>query len=339
MNSTQEAVIFYFSGTGNSRRIASWFSDLYHEKGIDCRMFDIAETGYSVMENIDSGSIIGIISSVHGFNFPKIMLDFIRNFPKGKNRLLLMNTRAGMKIGKIVTPGLTGIAFMVSSVILRNKGYEIIGQIPFDMPSNWISIHPALRKKSVDFICEKNRFRIRKHFERLYVGKKDFSSRKDIIQDIIISPVALAYYFVGRYFLAKSYYASHKCIYCGFCIGQCPVNAIKTIDKRPFWTYRCESCMKCMNRCPVDAIETTHGLWVIVIYAVSVACTFFFYEWLPVCLQHWTIRFLLFSILLVGFIGIFYRIQQLLLRNKTIAKIISYTSLTYYKIWGRYRCK
>ena len=85
-----------------------------------------------------------------------------------------MNTRAGMKIGRFVTPGLTGIAFMLSSLILKKKGYRIVGQIPFDMPSNWISIHPALNENTVNFIHEENYKRATKHFNRLFSGESDF---------------------------------------------------------------------------------------------------------------------------------------------------------------------
>jgi predicted N-acetyltransferase YhbS/Pyruvate/2-oxoacid:ferredoxin oxidoreductase delta subunit len=253
------------------------------------------------------------------------VLDFIRRFPDGKNRAVLMNTRGGVRIGRIVTPGLTGIAFILSSIILRKKGYKIIGQIPFDMPSNWISIHPALHKKSVEFIFEKNYEHAKKHFEKLYAGKTDFSARKDIVQDILIFPVAIAYYFVGRYFLAKSFYASYKCTNCNLCVKECPVKAIETIDQRPFWTFKCESCMKCINHCPARAIEITHGLWVAVL--------------LPCLVLHWSVAFLIYSVLLLGLIVLLYKIQHHLLKNRILAKIISFTSMTYYKFWGRYRNK
>jgi hypothetical protein len=55
---------------------------------------------------------------------PAIMLKFIRRFPKWKNKVVLMNTRAGMLIGKFITPGLTGIAFYLSALILFLKGFQ-----------------------------------------------------------------------------------------------------------------------------------------------------------------------------------------------------------------------
>jgi Pyruvate/2-oxoacid:ferredoxin oxidoreductase delta subunit len=330
--------IFYFSGTGNAKQVASWFSELAIERNIDCQLFDIAKADFKSTDYINSEDFLIIIAPIHGFNFPKIALDFIRRLPNGKNRVVLMNTRGGLRIGRLVTPGLTGIAFMLSSFILRKKGYKIIGQIPFDMPSNWISIHPALSEKSVIIISGKNHERVKKHFEKLYAGKTDFPARKEIVQNILISPVSVAYYFGGKYFFAKSYYASSKCNHCNLCIKECPVNAIKTVNQRPYWTLKCQSCMKCMNICPASAIETTHGLWIVTCY-VSAIITPIITVLLPSSVHHWLVTFLIFNVFFWGLIALLYKAQHCLLKNRILAKIILFTSFTYYKFWGRYHCK
>lgn len=337
MSMIQDILIFYFSGTGNSKRIALWFSELAIDKGISCDIVDISNVNSRSWQKMNPDCLIVIISPIHGFNFPKITLDFIRLFPFGNNRIRLMNTRGSVKIGKWITPGLTGIAFMLSTLILKRKGYRIIGEIPFDMPSNWISIHPAIRGKMAQFIFDKNYYRVKKYFEKIYAGKNNFASRKDIIQDVFIFPVSFAYYLIGRFFLAKSYYASYKCTNCNLCIKQCPVKAIKKVNKRPYWTLKCESCMKCMNNCPVNAIETPHGLLVIVIYITSIVCTYIFYNLLPESMQFWIVKFILLNTILMGLLCVCYRIQQFELKNRIIAKIISLTSLTHYKFWGRYK--
>jgi len=334
MGKFEKAIIFYFSGTGNARMIASWFSKFAIENEVYCRIFDITSEGYIYLKEIDSDALIVFISPVHGFNYPKITLDFIRSFPKGNNSVVLMNTRAGMKVGKMVIPGLTGIAFFLSSFILKRKGYKTIGQIPFDMPSNWLSIHPALRKKAIEFIYEKNYHRVKKHFKILYSEETDFASNKDIIQDLLISPIALIYYLAGRYFLAKSYYASNKCNNCHLCIKQCPVQAIRLINARPFWSFKCESCMKCMNNCPSRAIEVAHGLWLVLIVLASTTGSFLFRDWLP---NTWIVRFLFFNLIFFILLLVLYRVQHWILNNKLIAQIISLTSLTHYKCWGRYK--
>lgn len=202
MNISQKIIVFYFSGTGNARQIALWLSEFTASKDIRCQIYDIAEINIRTLGAISDNTAIGFISPVHGFNYPKIMLDFIRRFPKGNGKVFLMSTRGGFKIGKHVTPGLTGISFMLSSLILKRKGYKVIGQIPFDMPSNWISLHPALNKRTVGFIDEKNYVRVKAHFSKLCHRGRNFASNKDIVQDLLISPIALGYYIAGRYFIA-----------------------------------------------------------------------------------------------------------------------------------------
>lgn len=337
MVNIQRTVVFYFSGTGNARQIARWLSESAREKGISCQVKDIAKTDEHLMKTIDTDALIIIISPVHGFNYPKITLSFIRNFAKGTNRVVLMNTRGGLKIGNFVTPGLTGIAFFLSSFWLKRKGYKIIGTIPFDMPSNWISIHPALNGNSVRFLHRKNYERVKSHADRIFAGKTDFHSLRDIVQDTLIFPVSIGYFVIGRYIFAKSFYANIACDNCGICIEECPVKAIKIVQNKPFWTLKCESCMKCMNNCPKKSIESAHALIVIVSLLNSVFFTILEDKILAVFLESGLLRSVIESAVFLLMMIMMYRFQHLLLKNNTTGRFISLLSVTHYKFWGRYR--
>ena len=146
------------------------------------------------------------------------MLNFIAHFPRGKNKIVLMNTRAGMLIKKWITPGLTGIAFYFSALLLKIKGYRIQGMFPVDLPSNWIFLHPGLNEKTVKYLHEKNKERVTRFAQRIFSGKSDFRSVREIIPDVLVAPISILYYCVGRLFLSKTYYASSKCDNCGMCI-------------------------------------------------------------------------------------------------------------------------
>lgn len=336
MHTYEKIKIYYFSGTGNAKKISLWIQEFALSEGIVCQLTDIAKTD-ARDQQIDSKTLIIIISAIHGFNYPKITLDFIRLLPKGQNDIVLMNTRGGAKIRNTVTPGLTGIAFILSSIILKHKGYKIKGQIPFDMPSNWISIHPALNEKTVKIIHKKNYFLTEKYCHKIFAGKPTFVARRDLVQDILISPVSLGYYIMGRFFLAKSYYASVDCDNCGLCIKQCPVKAIKQINNRPFWTFNCESCMQCMSNCPKKAIETAHGLFLAIGIICSSLGSYLLNQLLMTDIQSSLLRFAYYSIVFLILLPFFYILQHTLLKNKLIGKIISFASLTHYKFWGRYK--
>ena len=332
----QKITIFYFSGTGNAKRIAQWYSEFAAMKGVESSLYDIANCKNLNLTSLIENRLIFIISPIHGFNYPKITLDFISHFPKGNNRIVLMNTRAGMKIGKFITPGLTGIAFIIASILLRLKGYNIVGQIPYDMPSNWLSLHPALNEKSIKFLHQKNINRVEKDSDTIFSGKTNFKSYRDLIQDILISPIAFGYYFIGRFAIAKTFYASAACDMCGKCIKQCPVNAIKNINNHPFWTFKCESCMHCMNICHKRAIETAHGLIIIVSILSSLVFTLFIESILKIDIESSWIRMTIWSLFFMVIIWVMYYLQHFLLRFKLISKLITLTSLTHYKFWGRY---
>lgn len=333
----KKILIYFFSGTGNAKRIALWIYESATEIGIECHLMNIAHEPLKQNAAVDKDALLIFISPIHGFNYPKITLDFIRRFPAGTNRVVLMNTRAGMKIGSWVTPGLTGIAFYLSSFWLRNKGYKIAGQIPYDMPSNWISLHPALNENTVKYIHQTNHDRVKKHFSVFLEGKKLFLSRKEIIQDILVAPISLLYYFIGRFIIAKTFYANQHCDNCGICIKECPVSAIKQIEERPFWTIHCESCMRCMNFCPKKAIEVSHSLLVLTFILYSVIIGLVYRYLLKAFELPSPIKFIVANLIFFLTLLLLYRIQHLLLKNKVSATIISHTSLTYYKFWGRYK--
>lgn len=337
MSKVRKIYVYYFSGTGNARQIALWISELANKQDIQCQVFNIAETELESIGSPDPEALLVIISPIHGFNYPKLVLKFIRHFPNGSNNIVLMNTRAGMKIGRFVTPGLTGVAFMLASVLLKKKGYRIKGQIPFDMPSNWISVHPALRGNAVNFICRKIHERVEKHCNIIFGGKPDFHAYRDLVQDILIAPVSLAYYIAGRFAFAKSYYASYDCNNCGLCIRQCPVQAIKTLNGRPFWTFSCESCMQCMNSCPEKAIETSHGLFLLISVVSSAIAGFLLDRILKFEIESGIMRFTIFSVVFFVLLWFVYRLQHILLRYKFAGRIIAYASLTHYRFWGRYK--
>lgn len=337
MNPYKKVNIYYFSGTGNALSVANWLLTLAKSNNIEGQLINIASLNFSSIETSQTDTLIIIISPIHGFNYPNLVLKFLMNFPKGNNRIVLMNTRAGMKIGKFVTPGLTGVAFILSSIILYFKGYQIRGQIPFDMPSNWISIHPALKDSTVKYLHKINFQRAEKHAVKIFSGKRDFHAYRDLIQDILLIPISFAFYLAGRFVFAKSFFASQTCNNCGKCLKNCPVRAIISVHNKPFWTFKCESCMNCMNNCPKNAIQTAHILIIVSSMIGSFLFTFFTTNIIQLNVSSSILNFVIKTAFFIFVVAILYYIQHVLMKNRFFSKLFSYTSLTYYKFWGRYK--
>jgi Pyruvate/2-oxoacid:ferredoxin oxidoreductase delta subunit len=336
--------IWYFSGTGNARFAAEQIAKNSRDSGIETNVYNIAD------EVADIGApgndaLVGFCFPTHGFNAPPIVLKFLRNFPRGKADVFLLNTRGGLKLSKIHLPGIGGLALWLTALILLIKGYKPIGFRPLDMPSNWISIHPGLRKKAVKSIQAHCTITLKKFSNRILQGKWVFNGFLWLPIDIFIAPISIAYYWYGRFALAKSFFANTSCNNCNLCIDDCPVNAIIEKDGRPFWTLKCESCMHCMNICPQRSIEIPHAyifpIWWLAFSAVPYGLIKLLVklELLPLdlYLQYADLIFYFIMIPVAFIIFVYgYSLLHWLLGFKTINKIITYTSLTHYKWWRRY---
>jgi len=341
-------ILFWFSGTGNARRIAGHIAEYGKEKGLHVEMHDITKLNQENYPEIKDDTMIGFCTPTHGFNMPPLMLKFIARFRKRKTsntHVFVLNTRAGMKLYKLFMPGLSGVALYLPALLLRLKGYKVKGYQPMDMPSNWISLHPGIRHKvvmSIDQRCK----RISERFaEKILAGKYVFKGWLSLPFDIAIAPIALAYYFIGRFGLAKTFFASTECNHCGLCIKQCPVNAIIELKGINFWSFSCESCMKCMNSCPKRAIEIAHGYTFLVWWLIlSVLTGFIFNLIMNLDLMNDQFSDLakegIYNTVLIGltFLIVFiaYHILHFMLRFKWFNQLMVYTSLTRVKFWRRY---
>jgi len=337
INAYQKIQIYCFSGTGNSRNVAVWLTQEAKNMNIESQIINIAQIDRLSIEPPDPDSLVIFVSPVHGFNYPPIMLRFILRFPKGKNKVVLMNTRAGMLIGKFITPGITGIAFYLSALILIIKGFSIKALMPVDMPSNWISIHPGLNHQTVKYLHEKNKIKVEAFARKILTGKSHFKALLEVY-DILLVPIAFGYYFIGRFFFAKTFYASKDCTNCDICIKACPVKAIIKIDNRPFWTLNCESCMKCMGNCPEKAIETGHGFIIVYSLIFNMILLAVFYKYFDLYffpVNNELVKMLLESVLFIALNALWYRIIHYLMRFRLVERIIVFTSFTKYKCWGR----
>lgn len=331
--------IFYFSGTGNSKLTAEWIAETARQNNEPVKIYNIAKIEKAqISELTDSSEKFVFISPAHGFNFPPIMVNFLLKFPKGKNSVILMSTRAGMKIGNWVTPGVSGVALYFASIIMWLKGYKMQALYGIDLPSNWISLHPGLTNKTIDYITDKVREKVRRSAEEIIAGKRSYWTLTEIIQDSIVTPISIGYYFAGRFILSKTYIASSDCDNCGVCIKNCPVNAIKLIDNRPYWTYHCESCMKCVGECPNKAIETAHGFLIginVLYFALFAGIIYTLLSSIDIYLPNNMLGFLVESIISLPIIFLAYRINHYLMKFKFYQNLVVFTSLSKYKFWGR----
>jgi Pyruvate/2-oxoacid:ferredoxin oxidoreductase delta subunit len=344
MDNWKSLYIYYISGTGNAKASSEWIADEASKKGLKTVVQRIDRLENIVFPDPAELPLIGFAFPTHGFNAAPLMLKFIAGFPTGLcSQIFLLNTRAGMKLYKIFMPGLSGVALIMPAFILWMKGYRCIGFRPVDLPSNWIPLHPGLRKKVIDSIfihCEKI---VRKFAGKILSGKKVYRGLLSLPVDLLISPISLAYYFGGRFFLAKMFIANNNCNNCGICIKECPTSSIQYVENRPYWKLTCESCMRCLNNCPRKAIEAAHGMAVVfwLIYTAINAQLFLVIINLFKIHPESLLWKLVSTIIGIGgmilITACLYRLFHFAMRFKPLRYLIRFTSFTSLPFWRRYR--
>ena len=145
-------IVYYFSGTGNAANASRVMVNYAKKFGLQTHLISVDRYDHDIkVPEFEGKALIGFASPVHGFYIAPIMGHFISDFPRGLNAdIFILNTRAGVKIGKFLAPGVSGMAFYEPALMLRMKGYKCRGFLPIDLPSNWISIHPGLTKNAID---------------------------------------------------------------------------------------------------------------------------------------------------------------------------------------------
>lgn len=280
----QHVTIFYYSGTGNSYRVAAWAAEAARQAGADARTLSISQSRpESEIPEAENG-LLGLCFPTHAFTAPWPVVRFALSLPKrAGTQAIIIPTRGGMKLGRFILDGMEGTGGYLLALILRLKGYRVVGVRAMNMPSNWIVLYPGCTHDTVEAIERQSLERLADFMSAVLSGKSQFRGMVALILGILLLPLTAGYVVLGRYWLAKLFYATENCTGCGLCADHCPESAIRMRGKknpRPFWTYSCVSCMRCMNYCPHNAIEASYPLGIGLYFLCQVPMAYLLLRWL-----------------------------------------------------------
>ena len=263
------------SGTGNTFNAARWAAEAARRKRVKALLSPI-ERAKPHKELAGKDTLLGLLMPTHGFIAPWHMFRFACRLPRGKGRhAFCLATQAGFKAGRSFVPGISGSANYLIALVLALKGYKVHGILPLDMPSNWTAVHSAYDSKHAAAMYKRAEKTVGTFISGLLGGERRWLNGANIYQlvwGIVLFPISLLYLLIGRFYLAKLFFANEKCNSCGICEKYCPVGAVVLRGVKnpwPFWRYNCESCMRCMSYCPKQAIEASHSWAVILGYLTS----------------------------------------------------------------------
>jgi ferredoxin len=329
------AVVYFYSGTGNSLRVAEWMAETIQESGTSVQIIPFNHA--NLEGEISPDTILGITTPTHGFTAPWSMIQFALRFPRGTwQPLFIAATRAGIRVLNFTMPGMMGSAAYLLALILSLKGYRVVGVRGLDMPSNWLALHPGLPPQHVEIISHETEKTTKQWMSEMLAGKTSLHGWLELALGILLFPLSMGYLIMGRLFLSKLFFASEKCTGCGQCAAHCPVKAIKMKNERPYWTFSCESCMRCMGYCPTRAIEASHPLAVIVLWIFTLPAAMWGQQQLVQALSRagamqarwWSLPVeYLFKLAVIAAL---FEIFQQLARNRVLNRLFSLATLTHY---------
>lgn len=279
----RQARVCYFTGTGNSYRVARWLEAACAERGIEAQVAAINQTDPHAVEAPGPATLLALTTPTHGFTAPWLMLRFVWRLPRGRGtHAVVIPTRGGGKLGAGFSPGMEGTAGYLLALLLWLKGYTVRGVWALDMPSNWTAVYPGYGRASAEAIIAHTESKMRARMARVLAGERVFAGGVCLLLGLLLLPVSAGYLLVGRFFFAKLFYASSDCTGCRLCAEACPAHAIRMRGNppRPYWTFACESCMRCMNICPTQAVEASYPLAVGLYFIANVPVWMLFLNWL-----------------------------------------------------------
>ncbi|MBR0113114.1 MAG: EFR1 family ferrodoxin [Clostridia bacterium] len=231
-------MIYYFSGTGNSRYAAE---KIARQTGDRC--VDIADIYRGKIKSVvGKTEVTGFVFPVYYGGMPEMVKRFVTN-PEIKNKL-------GKYVFAVMTcggnPQAAGLKFT------RALGREPDLCASVRMPDNYVIAYAPATGKEAIAVLRKADSKLSGFSDRILNGETY------IMQPSVPQKIASVFmYPLYEPFRTTVFYkATDKCVHCGMCAAICPDSAIKMVKGRPKWIKnKCQHCTACINRCPAEAIQ------------------------------------------------------------------------------------
>lgn len=232
------SVIYYFSGSGNSYKIAK---NLAENLG-DVKHIRICSENMHLASG-NKYKKVGIVFPVYFFSLPKMVRGFVEN----------LNIEKDSYIYSVVTcGGFVGISLVELKKILEKKSYHQLSTFKLLMPDNYQVLYaPSSVERQLRVIGESN-IQL-EEIVSIIMSEKIYNEKEP---NILYKNVGgLGAKIFNPKDKDKNFWADDKCNGCEICAKVCPAKDIVIEDHRPRWLNNCEQCLACMQWCPQQAIQ------------------------------------------------------------------------------------
>lgn len=277
-------MIFYFSGTGNTKWAASKLASATHEDLISIAPYMRADDSSHTLAEpfiLKENERLGFVFPVHGWRVPKLVREFIgkmkvqREEPDAERNSASAESKASSASARnqpfafcVCTAG-DSIGLTIENlneVFSQNPSLQALGitkvssSYSLIMPESYVGL-PFM---DVD-PKEKEIWKKSKSAQELAVICEEIFDRKEGVNRLVKGPIP--WFFtkvVGGFFEnvlitdKRFHVEKDKCVKCGICANVCPVGDIKGgHGEYPEWLHHkdCLTCFTCYHHCPHHAIE------------------------------------------------------------------------------------
>ncbi|MDE6341375.1 MAG: EFR1 family ferrodoxin [Muribaculaceae bacterium] len=242
-------MIYYFSGTGNSRYVAQRLGASIRQEA----RFIPATNPYTETLGQEPDSSIGIVFPVYSWGVPPIVLDFLAHLPEA----MMEDIRSrNIPLWCVATCGdETGDALTMLRKALRARNVDLSGAWSVIMPNVYVML-PGFGTDSASLEEKKLKESISRVTEiagRIEKGDFAFDVHTGTFPRLRTS---ITYPLFRRWGVqTKRWHFTDTCISCGKCARTCPVGNIAMSDGHPVWGTDCTSCCACFHICPTNSIQ------------------------------------------------------------------------------------
>lgn len=238
-------MIFYFSGTGNSRYVANKIGEAQGERRISiAKEVSLSKECYEY--TLDEGEKIIFVYPIYAWAPPTMVTDFIKKvkFKNFKDNYISTISVCGENIGNTIK---------IVNKILGEKGLRLSSGFSVVTPNNYIIMGDVDSKEVEHKKLEQLNIKIKDINEILNSREKDvFRVVKGPIPGVLTSIVNP--FFNKSAINLKNFRVSDNCTGCGICEKVCNGRCIN-VQGKPTWSGKCTQCLACIHYCPVKAIQ------------------------------------------------------------------------------------
>lgn len=242
-------MVFYFSGTGNSKFVAKTLAD-----GLDLSLHSIPDymrtsekgRGVTMVEEP-----LGFIFPIHAWGPPQMVLDFIEtaDFSQVTIPYCFAVATCGEDCGKALEMLRQGLAF---------KGIPLHSAYSLTMPNNYIIDFRIDSEERVSQLIADAKVKLENILTDIQTKKSPVVAVTEgafpRIKTKLLYPLFKRFYIKPKGFLALD-----TCTACGLCEKTCMTENITMTEAeltvKPKWGKNCTFCLACINICPVEAIQ------------------------------------------------------------------------------------